>query len=162
MYRHHPHHHHFPRSSRPLAAEPARDDLRASDAEREETVSLLREHAGHGRLDVSELSERLDSAYTARTHADLAAVLEDLPGIVAPGRREAARAAERRELVGRVRTFVLVNVLLIALWAAAGAGYFWPIWPMLGWGIGVASHGRRALGASSARRSGHRPISRSV
>lgn len=137
-----------------MAAEPPRDDLRASDAEREETASLLRDHAGHGRLDVAELGERLDHAYAARTRADLAAVVDDLPAIVAPGRREAARAAGRRELAGHIRTFVLVNVLLIALWAATGAGYFWPIWPLLGWGIGVASHGRQALGAS-ARGSGH-------
>jgi len=23
---------------------------------------------------------------------------------------------------------------------AFGATYFWPVWPILGWGIGVASH----------------------
>jgi len=142
-----------------LAAEPARDDLRASDAEREETVSLLSEHAGHGRLDVSELGERLDRAYAARTRVDLAAVLGDLPAIVPPARREAARAAGRRELVGHVRAFVVVNVLLIALWAATGAGYFWPIWPLVGWGIGVASHGRWALGAPARRSGPHHDVS---
>ena len=30
--------------------------------------------------------------------------------------------------------------LLVVIWALTGAGYFWPIWPMLGWGIGVLSH----------------------
>ena len=25
--------------------------------------------------------------------------------------------------------------LLIAIWAVTGAGYFWPVWPMLGWGV---------------------------
>lgn len=37
--------------------------------------------------------------------------------------------------------YLLVNVFLIGIWAAGGAGYFWPIWPMLGWGIGLAAHG---------------------
>jgi class 3 adenylate cyclase len=36
--------------------------------------------------------------------------------------------------------YVAVNLFLIAIWAASGGGYFWPIWPILGWGIGVASH----------------------
>jgi class 3 adenylate cyclase len=36
--------------------------------------------------------------------------------------------------------YVLVNVLLIGIWAASGGGYFWPVWPILGWGIGVAGH----------------------
>jgi len=128
--------------------------VRASDAEREETASLLREHTAQGRLDVSELSERLDGVFAARTRADLAAVAGDLPPIASSRRRAAARAAERRELTGHVRTFVLVNLLLIAVWAATGADYFWPIWPLLGWGIGVASHASHALGLSSGRRLG--------
>jgi class 3 adenylate cyclase len=41
--------------------------------------------------------------------------------------------------------YVSVNVLLIGIWAAGGAGYFWPIWPILGWGIGLALHGAPLL-----------------
>jgi eukaryotic-like serine/threonine-protein kinase len=36
--------------------------------------------------------------------------------------------------------YLLVNLLLIGIWAASGGGYFWPIWPILGWGFGVAAH----------------------
>ena len=36
--------------------------------------------------------------------------------------------------------YLAVNALLVAIWAITSAGYFWPIWPMLGWGIGVAAH----------------------
>ena len=39
-----------------------------------------------------------------------------------------------------VTIFALVNLMLIAIWAASGGGYFWPIWPLLGWGIGVGAH----------------------
>ena len=44
-------------------------DLRASDAEREHHVELLREHAAQGRLTVDELDERLDRVYAARRSA---------------------------------------------------------------------------------------------
>ncbi|MBA3437053.1 MAG: XRE family transcriptional regulator, partial [Thermoleophilaceae bacterium] len=27
--------------------------------------------------------------------------------------------------------------LLVAIWALTGEGYFWPVWPALGWGIGL-------------------------
>jgi hypothetical protein len=36
--------------------------------------------------------------------------------------------------------YVAVNVLLIAIWAITGGRYFWPIWPILGWGVAVAIH----------------------
>ncbi len=35
--------------------------------------------------------------------------------------------------------YILVNVLLIILSQANGSG--WSIWPLLGWGIGLAAHG---------------------
>ena len=43
-------------------------------------------------------------------------------------------------------SYVLVNLLLIGVWYFTGPDrghdvYFWPIWPLLGWGIGLASHG---------------------
>ncbi len=34
----------------------------------------------------------------------------------------------------------VVNLLLIVVWTLTGAGYFWPIWPILGWGVGVGFH----------------------
>lgn len=37
--------------------------------------------------------------------------------------------------------YLLVNTFLIAIWAAGGVGSFWPIWPILGWGIALALHG---------------------
>jgi eukaryotic-like serine/threonine-protein kinase len=45
-----------------------------------------------------------------------------------------------------------VNVMLVGIWAASGAGYFWPIWPILGWGIGVGSHGAPLLATRGAPR----------
>jgi len=37
-----------------------------------------------------------------------------------------------------------VIALLWLIWLVTGAGYPWPIWPMLGWGVGVAGHQGRA------------------
>jgi hypothetical protein len=36
--------------------------------------------------------------------------------------------------------YLAVNALLVAIWAMTSASYFWPVWPMLGWGIGVVAH----------------------
>ena len=52
-------------------------------------------------------------------------------------------AAERLQRVARTafivhaRAYVVVNAFLIAVWALAGAGYFWPAWVILGWGLAV-------------------------
>ena len=38
-------------------------------------------------------------------------------------------------------TYVVVNVMLVLIWAAAGGGYFWPMWPLITWGPAVAIQG---------------------
>jgi class 3 adenylate cyclase len=52
---------------------------RAADADRDRTVTLLREHVVEGRLTLDEFSERVGLALAARTRADLDAVMVDLP-----------------------------------------------------------------------------------
>jgi len=54
--------------------------MRVSDSDREQSADVLREAAGHGRITMDELDERLELAYAAKTYADLAAVTRDLPG----------------------------------------------------------------------------------
>jgi len=58
-------------------------------------------------------------------------------------RREAAvkRVRAKRDFRNHLATYLIVNSLLVAIWATTGAGYFWPIWPILGWGIGLALNG---------------------
>jgi uncharacterized protein DUF1707 len=46
--------------------------LRASDADREHAVALLREHAAAGRLTLEEFTERMSAAYGALTNEELA------------------------------------------------------------------------------------------
>jgi fatty acid desaturase len=52
-----------------------------------------------------------------------------------------SRLVKRREFTAHLAAYVLVNVLLVAIWAFTGAGFFWPVFPILGWGIGVFFHG---------------------
>ncbi|WP_262851252.1 DUF1707 SHOCT-like domain-containing protein [Mumia quercus] len=54
--------------------------MRVSDADREQVAEMLRTAAGEGRIDTDELDERLGAAYSAKTFADLAPLVEDLPG----------------------------------------------------------------------------------
>jgi Domain of unknown function (DUF1707)/Cell wall-active antibiotics response 4TMS YvqF len=56
----------------------------ASDAEREQSIVLLRDAVTSGRLTLEEFSERVGRAQLARTDRDLAALTVDLPS-AAPG-----------------------------------------------------------------------------
>jgi hypothetical protein len=53
-------------------------ELRASDADREQTAELLRRAAGEGRLTVDELDDRLAEAFAARTRAELEQLVVDI------------------------------------------------------------------------------------
>jgi len=68
------------------------EDVLASDADRDEAVARLRDACGEGRLNLEEVAERAEAAYTARTRSQLRKVLADLPDPVAPS---AAPAPER-------------------------------------------------------------------
>jgi uncharacterized protein DUF1707/cell wall-active antibiotic response 4TMS protein YvqF len=68
-----------------------RPAIRASDAERERIVKLLREASAEGRLTLEEFAERMASAYEARTHGELEELTRDLPAAGA-----AVEASRRR------------------------------------------------------------------
>jgi hypothetical protein len=61
------------------SANAGRPELRASHADRDRVVELLRVAAGDGRLTAEELDERLEAALTARTQRELSALTADLP-----------------------------------------------------------------------------------
>jgi uncharacterized Tic20 family protein len=76
--------------------------LRVSQAEREPVVERLQQAYAEGRLDMGELDLRLHLAMTAKTRADLDAVLADLspraPAPVRPALLEPDPTAEQRLL----------------------------------------------------------------
>ena len=148
-----------------------RASLRASDADRERFVETLRQHHVEGRLTVDELAERTERAYAARTLGDLDALGTDLPPptppappsgpppAAAPGWDPAApglpprmrspgprRAAAKANLLRFLLWYGLLSVVLIVVWAASGRGYFWPVWPILGFMLGL---GGQAIAAWS-------------
>ncbi len=52
--------------------------------------------------------------------------------------RAIKRLKKRRDFKGHLLVYFLVNAFLVVIWAATNAsGFFWPIFPMVGWGIGV-------------------------
>lgn len=61
-----------------------------------------------------------------------------------------ARAVRRLKSQADFRThlmmYVLVNASLVVIWAVTGTSFFWPIFPILGWGIGLAAHAWDAFG----------------
>lgn len=125
--------------------------VRASDADRELVARTLSEHGAAGRLTPEELDERLDAAYAARTHGELDDLLDDLPRTPAPRGRDSAQELARARLAHRAGAAVILSLLCIGIWAAAGAsGSFWPIWVILVAAIGLARSGWRTLGPGRA------------
>jgi hypothetical protein len=120
--------------------------MRASDADRERTVTLLREHHAEGRLTADEFSDRVDRALAAKTIGELDALLADLPGIdlyrlPAAGIRPAPPGALRPRSGGAVdrRSAGAVSPQRVATWAAWAAisALLFVTWL----GLGLASGG---------------------
>ena len=57
--------------------------------------------------------------------------------------REAAvqRIKAKRDFKTHATVYLLVNTLLVVIWAVQGAGQFFPFWTIVGWGIGLGFHG---------------------
>ncbi len=49
-----------------------------------------------------------------------------------------AQLKKRRDFLGHLLVYVLVNTFMVVIWAVTGAhGFFWPVFLIVGWGIGV-------------------------
>ena len=50
------------------------------------------------------------------------------------------RVEEKKSFYIHFAVYVVVNIMLIIIWAVTGAGFPWFIFPLVGWGIGVLFH----------------------
>ena len=59
---------------------------------------------------------------------------------------------KKRDFKAHVVVFVAVNTLLVGIWAATGTdNFFWPLFPLLGWGVGLAANAWDAYGQKPIR-----------
>lgn len=54
--------------------------------------------------------------------------------------RAIAARERRRGFKVHATVFVAVQLFLVVIWATSGAGYPWFVYPLFGWGIGLAAH----------------------
>jgi len=95
-----------------------RYDLRIGDAERDATMTLLREHFAAGRLTLDEFGERIDDALSAKTKPYRRAAF-DLPRIPAQKRVEAVESDTGRYVVLLLLLIALATWLIAMLYIAS-------------------------------------------
>lgn len=138
-----------PKSWDAFTADPRRTknvELRASDNDRSLVSEILADAFAEGRLDPEEYQTRLDKALTLRTLGEITPLVQDVWLVGRPtGRVAAPRSTAEKGLdvaIGAgIGGWLLVAVITNIVWLATAIGggfyYYWPIWPMLGVGIGV-------------------------
>lgn len=75
-------------------------------------------------------------------------------------RREQAieRLKKKRDFKTHLVIYLTVNLLLVGIWAASGTeNFFWPVFVILGWGIGLVAnawdvYGRKPISEDEVRR----------
>jgi hypothetical protein len=57
--------------------------------------------------------------------------------------REAAiqRLKNKRDFRMHLGAYVVINAMLVAIWAMGPRTSFWPLWILIFWGVGVSLHG---------------------
>ena len=49
-------------------------------------------------------------------------------------------ARKRVDFRNHLVAYCVTNAALWIIWLVTGQGYVWPVWPMVGWGIGLLFH----------------------
>ncbi|WP_083736239.1 DUF1707 domain-containing protein [Mycobacterium sp. MS1601] len=122
-------------------------DRRIGDADRERTAAQLGLALTQGYLDFAEYETRMSRAFDVATAAELAPLTDDLPAAIRrhdPQRLAAQARAARLSVRIHLGAYLAMVVIVLTVWTLtaifAGATYFWPVWPIMGAGIGVLSH----------------------
>jgi Domain of unknown function (DUF1707) len=108
-------------------------DLRIGDAERDSTMTQLREHFAAGRLTLDELTERIDLALAAKTQGHIDSLMADLPRLSSVAGAEPHPAGfdhdAGRFVVLALLLFMLATWMLMMVWMSRHAysgPYQWP------------------------------------
>jgi hypothetical protein len=122
--------------------------VRVGDREREKIITRLGQAFAQGYLSIPEYEARIEQALQAQVVGTLNQLLTDLPveriARRDPRQRAVKVAAARRGVQIHLTAYLAASLLMLGIWlalaVAVGAWYFWPVWPILGGGIGVISH----------------------
>jgi hypothetical protein len=124
---------------------PTATSVRAGDHDRERTANQLGQALAQGYLAMDEYEARLQATFAAHTTVGLRQLVADLP-LTQLRRNDPQREASRRRAARlgvriHLGAYLAMVVIVLTVWLAVGltAGA-WPIWPILGAGIGLASH----------------------
>jgi len=55
-------------------------------------------------------------------------------------RQARKRVEEKKGFYIHFAVYIIVNIILVIIWATTGAGYPWFLFPLGGWGIGILFH----------------------
>jgi hypothetical protein len=61
--------------------------------------------------------------------------------MVARRQQAIKRIKEKNDFKIHLMVYLAVNAMLVFIWAFSSQGFFWPIFPIVGWGIGVVING---------------------
>ncbi|MEI2785361.1 MAG: 2TM domain-containing protein [Candidatus Nanopelagicales bacterium] len=70
------------------------------------------------------------------------------------------RIKAKRDFWRTFGIFVIVWLILTAVWALSGGGYFWPMWAMFGMGIALLFIGFGLMGRPNGRPASRRSTTR--
>jgi len=109
------------------AARRGRGHFRASQADREQAIEVLKTAFVEDRLTKDEFDQRVDQALTSRTYAELAAVTADIPaGLIAdqaPGRPARAQARPPMSNPAKAGICVAIAIAVAAVLTFATGGF---------------------------------------
>lgn len=123
-----------------------------NDQDRTRVIEALR--VASPVLGLEEIDRRMEAAVKASSIRELALLVWDLPTVGAdptpaptpPRRRSPVSVWRNVGFRAHATVYGGVNTMLVGIWALTGGihEFFWPFFPIAGWGIGVGMH---ALGA---------------
>jgi hypothetical protein len=142
---------------------PTGDAIRASDADREHAVGMLRDGFAAGRLTLAEFDERTTAAFTSRTWGELRELTKDLPtagqrGFLPPAPAAPAPSGDQLPAGARSRggsglmPVVAIGLFWLMLTISARAdGLLIPVVFLLLMAVRSAARFRCGLGSTSRR-----------